>query len=363
MLIFTRNTPLDVPLMFDDSGQTAYNTTVTALSSFTVAKICKDGAWSDCAGTISQNSSSKQCFVYHATASEVDCDHALFYFKIGGVVCAVRAMSDVKVFALWQTGLTTAGELLLPATTINTSLQVNGTISTTDVVTFSALTISGNIELAGDFAIQGAMSIVGGFQPTSMTFGTGVDFGTISASTVTLGDVSTGTITTGNVSVAGTTQYQGAVTYAAPITCQAGVSIPDRQYSLPDPFTGASVPHHYPGILSNIGGNLLGKVMGVSSPAGDTGNAPVTTIQGVGALVDKTGYKLSSDGLDSIATTPPTGPANTFPKMLVQLWRRFFAKATISGGQLKTYADDGTTVVTTQTVSDATTSETQGVSS
>jgi hypothetical protein len=46
--------------------------------------------------------------------------------------------------------------------------------------------------------------------------------------------------------------------------------------------------------------------------------------------------------------------------MLVQLWRRFFRKATKSATQLTTYADDGTTPITTQTVNDDGSTETQG---
>jgi len=54
--------------------------------------------------------------------------------------------------------------------------------------------------------------------------------------------------------------------------------------------------------------------------------------------------------LDNVPITAPTGPASTFPNMIVQTWRRFFKRSTLSSTQLKTYADDGTTVVTTQTV-------------
>jgi uncharacterized membrane protein len=49
--------------------------------------------------------------------------------------------------------------------------------------------------------------------------------------------------------------------------------------------------------------------------------------------------------------------------MLVQLFYRFFGKATQTSSQLKTYAADGTTVVTTQAVSDDGTTETQGEAS
>lgn len=73
--------------------------------------------------------------------------------------------------------------------------------------------------------------------------------------------------------------------------------------------------------------------------------------------------KLAADGLDSITATRPSGKATTFPAMLVQLFYRFFGKATKSATQIKTYAADGTTVVTTQTVSASGDDQTQGEAS
>jgi hypothetical protein len=87
----------------------------------------------------------------------------------------------------------------------------------------------------------------------------------------------------------------------------------------------------------------------VDSILDDTGTAGVVVAAG-----SKTGYALAATGLDSIAVTAPTGVATTFPAMVVQLWRRFFKRATTDAGTatLKTYADDGTTAITTQSISD-----------
>lgn len=95
-----------------------------------------------------------------------------------------------------------------------------------------------------------------------------------------------------------------------------------------------------------------------------SGNAIPTATQNA-AAIDKTGYKLASDGLDSIATTAPAGPASNFREMMVQLWRRFFKKThlDIANGTLKTYADDGSTVVTTQAVTTSSTDEDVGAAS
>jgi len=75
---------------------------------------------------------------------------------------------------------------------------------------------------------------------------------------------------------------------------------------------------------------------------------------------DKTGYSLAATGLDAITATAPGGVATTFPQMVVQLWRRFFKKADMTSSQLVTYADNGTTPETTQTLSDVAGTETQG---
>jgi hypothetical protein len=107
---------------------------------------------------------------------------------------------------------------------------------------------------------------------------------------------------------------------------------------------------------------------------GTTVAAAVTSIKGADGddlksisdqLDDKTGYKLASDGLDTISTTSPTGVASNFREMIVQLWRRFFKKSVMDRNALtlKTYADNGTTVITTQDISDDGTTSNQGAAS
>jgi len=83
---------------------------------------------------------------------------------------------------------------------------------------------------------------------------------------------------------------------------------------------------------------------------------PVT----VGTNNDKTGYKLASDGLDSVSIVAPTGVASNFREMVVATWRRFYKKATMTATDLKTYADDGATVVTSQPITDDNVTQSQG---
>lgn len=80
----------------------------------------------------------------------------------------------------------------------------------------------------------------------------------------------------------------------------------------------------------------------------------------VTANTDKTGYALAPDGLDTIPVTAPNGPATTFRGMVVQTWRRFFKKSVLDAAQLRTFADDGVTVLTTQPATQVGTVETQG---
>jgi hypothetical protein len=111
----------------------------------------------------------------------------------------------------------------------------------------------------------------------------------------------------------------------------------------------------------------LATALGTADDAVLAAIAAVSTTIGVSGLglsaIPKTGYKLASDGLDSISTTAPSGVASNFREMVVQTWRRWFKKTTLTSSQLKTYADDETTVVTTQTVSDDLTTQTQGAGS
>ena len=117
------------------------------------------------------------------------------------------------------------------------------------------------------------------------------------------------------------------------------------------------------GVAGANGG--LPTVDGSNRVAGVAGNVAGSVGSVVGGITvatnnDKAGYALSANGLDSISTAAPVGVASNFREMLVQVWRRFFKKSTLTATQLKTYADDGATVSTTQGVSDDGTTQVQG---
>ncbi len=79
------------------------------------------------------------------------------------------------------------------------------------------------------------------------------------------------------------------------------------------------------------------------------------------ADVDVTAYLYD---MDPLGVTPNldilTTIATTMRGILIQTWRRFFKKSTLTASQLKTYEDDGITIVSTQVVEDDDTTETQG---
>jgi len=77
-------------------------------------------------------------------------------------------------------------------------------------------------------------------------------------------------------------------------------------------------------------------------------------------ISDKTGYSLSSSGLDSISAIEPSGRATTFREMIVQTWMRFFNRVEKDGSEISVYNDADSGKVTTQgygTVGETTTVE------
>jgi len=79
--------------------------------------------------------------------------------------------------------------------------------------------------------------------------------------------------------------------------------------------------------------------------------------------IPKAGYKLASDGLDTVATTSPAGVASNFREMVVATWRYLYKKTTLTATQLKAYDDAGTSAIATMTVSDDGSTQTKGEAS
>ena len=106
--------------------------------------------------------------------------------------------------------------------------------------------------------------------------------------------------------------------------------------------------------LTITGGTTLTGAVSLGSTLGVTGVITAT------AGNDIRGVKLHAAGLDAITVTAPSTVPTTMTHMLVMLYRRFFNKAAVSTTEIKTYANDGTTVITTQTRAETSTTQTQG---
>ncbi len=107
----------------------------------------------------------------------------------------------------------------------------------------------------------------------------------------------------------------------------------------------------------------LGRIDAATSTRSTYAGGAVASVTAPVTVAGTVNATLVSTGLDAIALPTLTGPPATFPGYVVMLYRRFFKKAVKTSTQLKTYKDDGTTVVTTQTVSDTGGTQTQGAAS
>jgi hypothetical protein len=77
------------------------------------------------------------------------------------------------------------------------------------------------------------------------------------------------------------------------------------------------------------------------------------------------GVALAPGAISDNSFTVPTltGPATGIVGFVLQLWRRFFKKTTLTSTQLRTWTDAGDVTVTTQPVSDDGVTQTQGPAS
>lgn len=104
--------------------------------------------------------------------------------------------------------------------------------------------------------------------------------------------------------------------------------------------------------------SVVGEVVGSFDLSVAVGDVNVTKWNGTAvaatAVAGIPSVALVAAGLDAITVTAPTAVATTFVGMIVQLWRLFFRPAAkaVSGHTIKTFRDDGTTVVSTQPYTD-----------
>ena len=106
-------------------------------------------------------------------------------------------------------------------------------------------------------------------------------------------------------------------------------------------------------------------VSGDFATNGSPGKLLLATGVTVATNNDKSGYALSAAGLDAIATDEPSGSADgwNFREQLLALFGRFFNRATApdsGNGTLTIFQRDGATTLSTQTIADDGTVQTQG---
>ena len=119
--------------------------------------------------------------------------------------------------------------------------------------------------------------------------------------------------------------------------------------------------------LANLDATISSRLSAASYTAAD--NAGIAAIKertdrlpdspaGVGAAMTIEDGAISDESFT--LPTVGSGPATGLLGRMEQVWRYFFKKATLGGGVLRTYADDGTTVLTSQTVTDNGQTQTRG---
>lgn len=149
------------------------------------------------------------------------------------------------------------------------------------------------------------------------------------------------------------TDTAGTTTLVARLTAVRAANLDNLDAAISTRSTYAGGPVASVTAPVSVGGGTVDAIAGPVTVAGGT----VTTVTNpvtVGTIADKAGYSLAATGLDAISTAAPAGVASTFREMMVAIFRRFYRRSTksVQTGQIVTYADDGTTVLTTQTFSD-----------
>lgn len=101
-------------------------------------------------------------------------------------------------------------------------------------------------------------------------------------------------------------------------------------------------------VVTNVSNDYNGT--GYAKSASSIGLATLTTT--TTNLTNKGGFQLATSGLEYITATVPTGLASTFPTKLNQLHYRLFGRVRVTATGLYVESGDGSTIYTTQLVTD-----------
>lgn len=160
-------------------------------------------------------------------------------------------------------------------------------------------------------------------------------------------------------------------TVAAPGTYQAPSTAAHVRIGTPANMRAGTYELHFHNSLWATGAETVTITLGGATNMKDIGieaqlDLTGTTVGTLAAIANGaiTTASIADGAITDAKITVPTvsGVATGVLGMIVQTWRRFFKKATKTSTELKTYADNGSTVLTTQTVTEGATEE-QGAAS
>jgi hypothetical protein len=121
------------------------------------------------------------------------------------------------------------------------------------------------------------------------------------------------------------------------------------------------------GAVASVTGNVGGSVGSVAGNVDGNVTGSVGSVTAGVTLADNaiTSAKIAPAAISSskFSVAAITGVATGILEKIDQNWRHLFKKSTLTATELKTYADDGTTVLTTQNASDDGTTQTLGSAS
>lgn len=267
---------------------------------------------------------------------------------VGSVTGAVGSVTGAVGSVTGNVGGSVASVVGLTASNLDTTVSSRGTSTLTQTQ------VSG-----GAYALNSA----------SFSFNAALDFTTTQKAAtlarVTLTDTATtvtnqltSTVVAAAVWDLATSGHTTSGTFGAAMVAAGGAGDP-WSTSLPGAY-GAGTAGFIVG--TNINGTITSRMATYSQPTGFLAATFPTTVASTTNITAASGVALSAAGLDSIAVTDPGAPAShtTLAKMLVAVWRALWKKDTLTATQWKRYADDGSTVNATSTVSDDNTTQTRG---
>lgn len=152
--------------------------------------------------------------------------------------------------------------------------------------------------------------------------------------------------TGGIITTASPTASQNAAAVRTELTTELNridVAVGTRLADGPVTVNGASISSIQSGLATLANQTTIYNAIPPASA-----NAAATWSATTRTLTDKTGFALSSTGLDSVVTTVPSGVATTFPGKVNQIHARWYNRTQRTSTHIRVYQPDATTVATNQ---------------